>query len=154
MEAKHQVQLSLPRTWGGGAAATTGTREPGVTTGPPCWVCLGSLHAELTKSGLERHRIQGVTQRDTECSLTLSQGRSQNSLLLVPIIILSDNSRVHHSEISRIKPTQAEFPKLYPLLGNCKLVRGLHLPYDSISMRTRLSATSHLAEQKENCAFC
>lgn len=71
-----------------------------------------------------------------ECSLTLSPGQRQNHCFWFPHTVLSDNSRVNHSEISRIKPTQAEFPKLHPLPGNCRVVRGLHLAYYSISMRT------------------
>lgn len=77
-------------------------------------------------------------------------GQGQNRRFWFPHRILSDNSRVHHSELSSIKPTQAEFPKLHPLPGNCRVVRGLHLAYNSISIRTRLSAPSHLVEQKEN----
>lgn len=56
----------------------------------------------------------GVGGGGRECSLTLSQGQSQNHNFWFPHTILSDNSTANHSEISRIKPTQAEFPQIMP----------------------------------------
>ena len=105
----------------------------------------GSFRTELRESGL-RHRSRGLRGQPHSEPVT----ESDHCFWFPHIISSSDNSRVNHSAISRIKPTQAEFPKLHPLPGNCRAVRGLHLAYNSISIRTRFSATSHLVEQKEN----
>lgn len=103
------------------------------------------FHTERGESGL-RHRSRGLQGQPRS-----EPGAESDPCFWFPhISSSSDNSRVHHSAISRIKPTQAEFPKLHPLPGNCRAVQGQHLAYNSISIRTRFTATSHLVEQKEN----
>ena len=64
--------------------ATVGPGEQWSPWGRDARVSLGSFHPELRESEWPQTWNPGSGLRSTECSMTLSQGQSQNQLLLVP----------------------------------------------------------------------